>query len=190
MKRYVIIGNGTAAVGCLEGIRTSDKEAQVTIVSEERHHVYSRPLISYYFEGKTDLSRMLYRPRDFYEKMGCTVLYGLRAERIDPENKQVVLSDGSLLGYDALCVTTGSTPFVPPVKGLDSVGKKFTFMTLDDTLKIESALNKDSRVLIVGAGLIGLKCAEGLHGRVQSIVVTDISTVCSHTRFRAPAQRI
>jgi NAD(P)H-nitrite reductase large subunit len=50
-----------------------------------------------------------------------------------------------------------------------------SFMTLDDALAIEGEVSKDSRVLILGAGLIGLKAAEGLHGRVGSITVTDIS---------------
>ncbi|HOA85028.1 MAG: NAD(P)/FAD-dependent oxidoreductase [Clostridiales bacterium] len=175
MKNYVIIGNGTAAAGCLEGIRSVDKEASVTIISEESRHVYSRPLISYYLEGKTDLHRMLYRPYDFYEKNNCKVLYSLRAERIDPAQKKVLLSDGSQLSYDALCVATGSVPFVPDIKGLEGVGKKFTFMTLDDALAIEGEVSKDSRVLILGAGLIGLKAAEGLHKRAGSISVTDIS---------------
>ena len=70
VKHYVIIGNGTAAVGCIEGIRAHDSEAAITVVSREAHHVYCRPLISYYLEGKTDLERIKYRPDDFYEKNG------------------------------------------------------------------------------------------------------------------------
>ncbi|HCR44131.1 MAG TPA: NAD(P)/FAD-dependent oxidoreductase, partial [Ruminococcaceae bacterium] len=35
--------------------------------------------------------------------------------------------------------------------------------------------NKESRVLIIGAGLIGLKCAEGIYGRVKSITVVDMA---------------
>ncbi|MGI6214050.1 MAG: NAD(P)/FAD-dependent oxidoreductase [Christensenellales bacterium] len=175
MKRYVIVGNGAAAIGCLEGIRSIDKASAVTIVSKERHHTYCRPLISYYLEGKTDLARMMYRPADFYEEKSCTVIYGECAERIDAEGKRVILHNGAAMDYDALCVTSGSSPFIPPMNGLDSVNKKFTFMTLDDALDIEKAIDKDSRILIIGAGLIGLKCAEGLSGRVGSIIVTDIA---------------
>ena len=42
---YVIIGNSAAAVGCIEGIRKNDKENKITVISEEKHHTYSRPLI-------------------------------------------------------------------------------------------------------------------------------------------------
>ena len=86
-----------------------------------------------------------------------------------------MLDDGAELSYTEVCVATGSAPFVPSFEGLDTVEKKFSFMTLDDTFALEKAINKDSKVLIVGAGLIGLKCAEGLHGRVASITVCDLA---------------
>ncbi|MBP3305329.1 MAG: NAD(P)/FAD-dependent oxidoreductase [Oscillospiraceae bacterium] len=175
MKQYVIIGNGVAAAGCIEGIRSTDSEGRICVVSGENHPVYCRPLISYYLEGKTDLGRMRYREEDYYEKMGCDVLYGRKAAKINGADKTVTLDDGSLLPYDSLCVAAGSSPFVPPFAGLDTVEKKFSFMTLDDALALEAAVNPDSRVLIVGAGLIGLKCAEGLKERVASITVCDLA---------------
>ena len=175
MKQYVIIGNGVAAAGCIEGIRSVDKDSKITVVSEENHPVYCRPLISYYLENKTAPERMNYRSADFYEKMGCDVFYGKKVIRIDADSKKVVLDDDAEFPYTEVCAATGSAPFVPPFEGLDMVEKKFSFMTLDDTFALEKAIDKDSKVLIIGAGLIGLKCAEGLHGRVASITVCDLA---------------
>ncbi|MBP5271000.1 MAG: FAD-dependent oxidoreductase, partial [Clostridia bacterium] len=175
MKRYVIIGNGTAAVGCVEGIRSLDADGDITVISAENHAVYSRPLISYLLEGKTDTERMKYRPDGFYEKNGCRVLFGRSAVSVDPVKKLVELDNGECLEYDALCSATGSRPVVPPFEGLDKVKIKFSFMTLDDALALEKALDKDARVLIVGAGLIGLKCAEGIRERVGKITVCDLA---------------
>lgn len=175
MKKYVIIGNGTAAVGCIEGIRTLDKDGKITVISAENHHVYSRPLISYYLEGKTDLQKMKYRGDGFYKDNGCNVIYGKTAVSIDPEKKTVTLDDNEKVDYDELCVAAGSRPFVPPFEGLETVTQKFGFMTLDDALSLEKALTNDSRVLIVGAGLIGLKCAEGIAERVKEITVCDLA---------------
>ncbi|MBQ2887769.1 MAG: NAD(P)/FAD-dependent oxidoreductase [Firmicutes bacterium] len=175
LKQYVIIGNGVAAAGSIEGIRSADTTGQITVISQEVHPVYCRPLISYYLEGKTDLQRMQYRSADFYDKMGCQVLYGRIATKLDTAAQTVTLDDGTTLPYDELCIAAGSAPFVPPINGLDTVPDKFTFMTLDDTLALEQTIRPDSRVLIIGAGLIGLKCAEGLQGRVGSITVCDLS---------------
>ena len=172
---YVIIGNSIAAVGAVEGIRQVDADSPITIVGKENHPVYARPLISYLLEGKTDEARMRYRPQDFYEKNGVRLLAGRTAEAIDPESKKVLLSDGSQLAYDRLLCATGSAPFVPPFAGLERVKRQFTFLTLDDARALEAALTPQARVLIVGAGLIGLKCAEGIAARVGRITVMDLS---------------
>ena len=175
MKRYVIIGNGTAAAGCIEGIRSADAEGSITVISAENHPVYCRPLISYYLEKKTDLRRMNYRADSFYADNHADVRYGIQASGIDADAKEIMLDNGEKLPYDALCVCTGSAPFIPPMQGLETVQNKFPFMTIDDALALEKAVTPESRVLIIGAGLIGLKCAEGLHGRVQQITVCDLA---------------
>ncbi len=175
MKRYVIVGNGAAAAGCIEGIRSVDAENEITVVSEEKYAVYCRPLISYYLEGKTDLARMRYRGEDFYEQNRCRVLYGRRAIRILDDVHETELDDGERMPYAALCLATGSSPFVPPFEGLDSVKNRHSFMTLDDALSLERDIGEHSKVLIVGAGLIGLKCAEGIIDRVESVTVCDLA---------------
>ena len=175
MKQYVIIGNGVAATGCIEGIRSVDKEGSITVVSEENHEVYCRPLISYYLEKKTDLERMRYRDEAFYERMGCQVLYGKKAVSINKEKKEALLDDGSVLPYTSLCLATGSSPFLPSFEGLDTVPEKYSFLTLDDALALEEAISDTSRVLIIGAGLIGLKCAEGICKRAASVTVCDLA---------------
>ena len=175
MAEYVIIGNGVAATACVEGIRSRDTVSPITVVSGEKHPAYCRPLISYYLEGRTTIEKMRYRPADFYEKNGVKVLCGVKANSVDAGAKTVALDDGSSLSYTALCVAAGSSPFVPPFKGLDTVEKKFSFMTIDDTLALEEAITPESRVFIVGAGLIGLKCAEGIAERVKSVTVCDLA---------------
>ncbi len=175
MKQYVIIGNGVAAVGCIEGIRSVDPTGPITVISAEDHAVYCRPLISYYLEGKTDLDRMQYRPQDFYKEMKCRVLYGRKVLHIRQDVQEVEVDDGTRLPYTELCLATGSSPFVPPFLGLDSVSEQYSFMTLDDALALEQGIAPTSRVLIVGAGLIGLKCAEGIVKRVASVTVCDLA---------------
>lgn len=175
MKQYVVIGNGIAAAGCIEGIRSMDTESQIVAVSKENHPVYCRPLISYYLEGKTTLDKIGYRSDDFYKQNRCEVLYNETAIQIDYENKAVVLSKGSTIPFSELCVAAGSSPFIPSFDGLDSVKNRFSFMTLDDAFTLEKAISPETRVLIIGAGLIGLKCAEGLHNRVKSITVCDLA---------------
>jgi len=173
--RYVIIGNSIAAAGCIEGIRRADPDGPVTVVGREPYHVYSRPLISYLLLGKTSRERMLYRPADFYEKNGAALLAGKSAVKLDPAAHTVALDNGAELPYDRLLVSTGSRAFVPPIKGLDTVGGYHTFITVDDALALDRAADKSANVLIIGAGLIGLKCAEGILHKVRHVTVVDMA---------------
>lgn len=172
---YVIIGNSAAAVGCIEGIRSVDPKGKITVISREPYHTYSRPLISYLLCGKTDEERMKYRGDDFYEKNQVSALLGTAVNKIEPDKKCVVLESGQEVPYDKLLIATGSRPFIPPMEGLDGVDRKYTFMSLDDAKALEGALTPESRVLVIGAGLIGLKCVEGISGKVKEITVVDLA---------------
>ena len=175
MRRYAIIGGGVAGINCIEGIRGIDADGPITLVSAEEDSNYGRPLISYLLEGKTDEERMSYRGRDFYRRMGVEALHGVSAERIDAAAGTVALSDGSELAYDELCVACGSSPFVPPLAGLETVPRRFPFMTLADARALAQSVGPGTRVLIIGGGLIGLKCAEGLHAITNRITVCDLA---------------
>ena len=78
-----------------------------------------------------------------------------------PETGPCGLSTGERLAYDRLLAATGSRPFVPPIPGLETVERTFCFQTLSDASALAEALRPESRVLILGAGLTGVKCAEG-----------------------------
>lgn len=171
--KYVIIGNSAAAVGCIEGIRKVDTKGEITVISDETHHTYSRPLISYYLLGKVTRETMHYRDENFYKDNNVTALLGEKAVKID--KKEVTLESGKTVPFDKLLIATGSSPFVPPMKGLDSVENKFSFMKFDDALALENVLTPASKVLIVGAGLIGLKCAEGIGRITKDITVVDLA---------------
>lgn len=175
MSKIVIIGNSAAAIGCVEGIRSVDKASEILLISNEKYHTYSRPLISYLLYGKTDEQRMKYRPDSFYADNMVDVMLGKTAVSVDPKAKNVKLASGEVVSYDKLMVATGSSPFVPPMKGLDTVEKKFTFMTLDDAHALGEAITPESRVLVIGAGLIGLKCVEGIADKVGEIAVVDMA---------------
>ena len=175
MKKYLVIGGSIAGVSCVEGIRSRDGEGEITLVTAEPFSNYGRPLISYYLEGKTDIPRMSWRGEDFFEKNRVAVRHAVTAEKLEPEAKRVILSTGETLGYDALCLCTGSAPFSPRFEGLETVENRFFFTTLSDALALEKTVTKESRVLIVGAGFIGLKCAEGLRDRAASVTVCDLA---------------
>jgi NAD(P)H-nitrite reductase large subunit len=98
---------------------------------------------------------------DFYEKMNVTPLLGKRAVSVDFEKKVAVLDSGEEVKYGKLLLATGGKPFIPPMEGFDkSLKNVFSFVSLDDALGIERILPDSEKVVILGAGVIGLMAAE------------------------------
>ncbi|MCL2088669.1 MAG: FAD-dependent oxidoreductase [Oscillospiraceae bacterium] len=172
--KYVIIGNSAAGIGAIEGIRQIDKSGEITVITNEPYHTYSRPLISYLLQGKVSEQGMDYRDRDFYADNKITLVIS-QATRVEPESKQVLLADGGSIPYDKLLIAAGSSAFVPPIEGLETVDRKHTFVCYDDAKQLDRSLKGDERVLIVGGGLVGLKCAEGILSRVSAVTVVDLA---------------
>lgn len=173
--KYVIIGNSAAAIGTIQGIRLVDKTGQIVVISDEKYHTYSRPLISYWLKEQVTEENMRYRGEDFYEENDVDTLFETRVTKINPDRKTVTIENGNEISYDKLMVATGSKPFVPPMEGLDKVAKKFTFMKLDDAKAVREAVSEGAKALIVGAGLIGLKAAEALEHYGADMTVIDLA---------------
>jgi len=183
---YLIIGNSAAAIGAVEGIRSKDREGKITLISDEPYHTYSRPLISYYLGGKVSLEKMAYRREDYYREQQVTPLLGKKALELNPRDRRVVLDDGQSLGYDQLLLATGGKPFIPPLDGTDKEGVH-TFLKLDDAVKLREEVEAGTRVVVIGAGLIGLKAAEGLAALGADITVVELADRVLSTILSADA---
>ena len=189
--RYVIIGNSAAAVGAVEAIRQHDAENPITIISDETHHVYSRPLVCHLLGEMVDEERMYYRPPDFYEQHQVEPMLGVRATGIDTQAKTVSLAGGGTVAYDRLLLAVGGKPFVPPVEGIDLDGV-FTFTKWEDAQKIDRYI-KDNDVqsaLIVGGGLIGIKAVKALMARGLRLTVVELADRILSTSFDHTASKL
>jgi len=173
---YVIVGNGAASIGAVNGIRRYDTESRIIVVSEENVPTYGRPLISYYLAGKTTKDKMNLRPPIFYEKHKVESILGVRAESLDANKKALTLSNGDRLRYEKLLLATGGKPFIPPTKGLKGPDI-YTFTTLADADALDKRCREGlSKVVVIGGGLIGLKAAESLNDRGVSVTIVELAS--------------
>lgn len=169
---YVIVGNSAAAAGAIESIRRQDREGSITVVSNEKEHIYSRPLIAHYLAGEVDEERMPYRPLDFYRTHGVETLLGVSATGLDPIAKELGTDNGTLT-YDRLLITTGSKAAVPPLKGIDLEGVS-TFQTYEQARALKSMLSPGVKAVVIGAGLIGMRAAYGLHEAGAQVTIVEM----------------
>ena len=172
---YLIIGNSCAGTSCAAEIRNIDKKGNITILSEENFPAYGRPLISYFLQGKQTLETIKYKKEDFYTKNKITVKLNSKVQSINTTKKEVVCVNKETYKYDKLLIATGSIPFVPPVNGIEKHKNVYTFLNIESVRNIQKVVNKNSDVVIIGAGLIGLKAAEALAEQVKSVKVCDMA---------------
>jgi NAD(P)H-nitrite reductase large subunit len=173
---YVIIGNSASGVAAAQAIRECDKKNRITVISDEPHSNYSRPLISYLLGKKVVLDKMVYRGKDFYRDNKVELFLNKKAAKLDPEKKWVILSDGQKIWFDKLLIATGGTPTVPEVKGSNLNGV-FTFTKLSDAQKIETYIkaNKVKEAIVIGGGLIGLKATEALIELKIKVTIVELA---------------
>ncbi len=195
--KYLIIGNSAAAVGAVEAIRRNDKGNSITIISDEPHHVYSRPLISYLLAGHTKEDKMYYRDKNFYKENNVETVFNKRVTGVDTKKKQVILDNkgqgargkGQAIEYDKLLIATGGTPFVPPIKGKDRKNV-YTFTKWSDAEEIIKISKKVQKAVVIGAGMIGLKAIEGLNAIGIDVTVVELAPEVLSRALDKDASRI
>lgn len=170
--KFVIIGNGIAALQAAENIRKNDGESKITMISREKYNTYYRVKLSHLLGQQFDLGKLYVKPDQWYEDNNIDVLLKRNVLSVDTDKKIVKLDDGSILTYDVLIVASGSHSFVPPVKGNDKKGV-YAVRSLDDVEKLNEYINGKKRGVVVGGGLLGLEAAWSLRQTGYDMTVIE-----------------
>ena len=169
-QRQLIIGNSAAALNAVKAIRENNSTDPITLVSAERHYAYSPVLLPYYVSKKIKRPALFLADEHFYQQNGVELILGNPATRVDPQNRQVILANDDILGYDNLLIATGSSPKALGIPGEDLAGV-FTLKTVDDADKLVKAAAAMKDVVILGGGLIGLQAANALYREGRNIKI-------------------
>ena len=189
---YLILGNGAAAVNGVEAIRRLDAAGSIGLVARESEHAYSRPLITYRLAGAVDDAGMDYRGREFYRQLAVEARLGAEAASLETARRQVRLRDGTALGFGKLLIATGGAPIRPPIEGSDTAGV-FTFTTWADERAVDEWIGRHDMThgaVVLGGGLIGLKCVEALSARKVPTTVVELADRILPVTFDHDASRL
>ncbi|MBI1910581.1 MAG: NAD(P)/FAD-dependent oxidoreductase [Deltaproteobacteria bacterium] len=173
-KRLAVIGAGMAANACVEEIsRLAPDGFEITVFGAEKHLNYNRVLLSYVLTGEKSLDDISLHKKQWYEERGINLLTGSRVAEIRRGRKVIVTGNGLEADYDKLIISTGSVPFVPPIKGVDKKGV-VSFRDIDDCEKIKKMAGKGARAVVLGGGLLGLEAAHGLKNLGMEVTVVHL----------------
>jgi assimilatory nitrate reductase electron transfer subunit len=169
--RVVVVGNGMAAARLVAELRSRDEDLRITVYGEEDHPAYNRILLADVLAGRYPAKSIALPCRG----EGVDVRRGVAVTAIDRAARTVTGADGSTTAYDALVLATGSSPVLPPLRGLhDTAGDLrrgvFSFRTLDDCAGLLAAVGQADagrlpRVVVIGGGLLGVGAARALAQR-------------------------
>ncbi len=182
-KHVVIIGNGIAGVTAARFIRKGS-DFQITMISAETRHFYSRTALMYIYMGHMRYQDTKPYEDDFWEKNRIGLVYD-RVTHIDTENKLLSLQAGRSINYDILIIATGSTSRFFGWPGQDLKGVQGLY-GIPDLERMEAFTKDINRAVVVGGGLIGIEMVEMLHARY--IPVTFLVREKSYFDYLLPAE--
>ncbi|MBU4314969.1 FAD-dependent oxidoreductase [Patescibacteria group bacterium] len=158
--QFVIIGGGIAGTTCAQELRKLNADAQITILEQEPHRLYSKVLLARYVTGELERERLFLKTEDWYTANNIELITEIRVESIDTINKHVAISDGREIPYDKLLIASGQEPRL--VK--DNLPGIVYFRSLDDAETLKALINKlntkpaeERRMIIVGGSFISME---------------------------------
>jgi NADPH-dependent 2,4-dienoyl-CoA reductase/sulfur reductase-like enzyme/peroxiredoxin family protein/TusA-related sulfurtransferase/rhodanese-related sulfurtransferase len=181
--KHVIIGGVAGGATAAARIRRADESAEIILLEKGKYISYANCGLPYYIGGViADRDKLFVQtPEGFGQRFNIDVRVENEVTAIDTTAKTVTVqkTDGTSYteSYDKLLLSPGSTPVVPPLKGIDSEGI-FTLRNVDDTDRIKQYLttHKVQDAVVVGGGFIGLEMAENLQhagARVSIVEMAD-----------------
>lgn len=156
-RRVLVVGGGIARVHAALGARAADSDAQISVFSEEDCLPYDRTALSKDVLMATAApSAQLLFPQAHYEEQRVQLQCGERIVSIDSARKQITTQAGVSHDYDALILATGTSPRRLPGTDAQDV---FYLRTHADATALQPKLKQARRLIVIGAGLIGLEVA-------------------------------
>ncbi|QGK72493.1 NAD(P)/FAD-dependent oxidoreductase [Allosaccharopolyspora coralli] len=176
MPAYLVIGGGLAGAKTAEALRARGVDGPVILLCEEQRLPYERPPLSKdYLAGNGTPDDFTVHTGQWYDEHDVDVQLGVRADAVNTGSHEVVLADGSVLGYDKLVLATGSRPRRLHVPGTDARGVHF-LRRVADTDRLRSSWDSASAVVVIGGGWIGLEAAAVARGRGLPVTVVEAAS--------------
>ncbi|MFD9006326.1 NAD(P)/FAD-dependent oxidoreductase [Streptomyces sp. NPDC059582] len=156
--RIVIVGAGQAGYQSAAFLRERGHAGPLTLIGDEGVLAYERPPLSKaYLTGEVGEEQLWLRPETFYTRRAIERVTG-SVVALERAARRVRLGDGRVYGYDHLVMATGARARTPAVPGAGLRGVH-TLRTLADAAALKTQLARAGRVVVVGAGFVGLEFA-------------------------------
>lgn len=178
--KIIVIGGVAAGMSAASKIRRLDKEADVVVYEQGTFLSYGACGLPYYAAGiNPDYRNMIARTQQEFEQLGITVRTQCQVIKVIPEEKTIFvrnLATGDVFFdiYDKLLIATGAKAFVPQISGTN-LKQVHVLKTMEDGFRLRESIAelKESHVVVVGGGYIGIEVAETLKSVGKTVEVIE-----------------
>ena len=172
MQNIVIVGASLAGTRAAETLRTEGYTGTITMVGDEPHKPYDRPPLSKNFlSGEWDVERIALRKPEVLDELNITWKLGAAATSLNTSTSTLTLATGETITYDGLIIATGGVvrrlPNQPQLQGIH------VLRSVDDATALREELVAGARVVVIGAGFIGLEAAATATKRGAQVTVLE-----------------
>jgi len=158
-KRVAIIGAGQAGGQAAYSLRLAGYEGAITLIGDEPAPPYQRPPLSKaYFKGEMEAERLFLKPLEYYAEHQIDLITGKTVKAIDLQARQVEIAGGQVVTWDRLVIATGARPRKLAIEGAH-LNNILELRTLADVDRLKQLAVLGARLVVVGAGYIGLEAA-------------------------------
>jgi NADPH-dependent 2,4-dienoyl-CoA reductase/sulfur reductase-like enzyme len=172
MTTFVIAGGGLAGAKAAETLRTEGFDGEVVLFGREPERPYERPpLTKGYLQGKDDRESVFVHQAGWYDQHDVDLRSGVTVAMVDPA-AHLVTFDGGTVGYDRLLLTTGASARRLDIPGAGLENVRY-LRTLPESEALRARFTSGARVVIVGAGWIGLETAAAARTAGCSVTVVE-----------------
>ncbi|MBV5263033.1 FAD-dependent oxidoreductase [Pinisolibacter sp. B13] len=169
----VIVGAGQAGLQIAESLRSEGWEGPIRLLGDEPHPPYHRPPLSKaWLLGEAIEAQVGIRGPEFLERKGIEHVMAREVAAIDPAARSLTFEGGETLRWAGLALATGARPRGLPVPGADLDGV-MALRSLDDATRLAARLAPGVRVVVIGAGFIGLEVAAAAVKRGCEVTVVE-----------------
>jgi 3-phenylpropionate/trans-cinnamate dioxygenase ferredoxin reductase subunit len=173
-QTFVVVGASLAGAKAAETLREEGFTGHIVLIGEETERPYERPPLSKgHLLGSEEPDNVFVHEPGWYAEHDVELRLGTRVTEVDRPAKQVVLADGERVGYDRLLLATGSVVRRLDLPGGDLAGVEY-LRRLPDAGRISAALAEGRRIVVVGAGWIGLEVAAAARQRGAEVTVVEM----------------
>tara|TARA_B110001454_G_scaffold213196_1_gene230995 strand:- start:1671 stop:4184 length:2514 start_codon:yes stop_codon:yes gene_type:complete len=168
MKTIIVVGNGMVGYKFCEKFVTASGNGnfKVIVFGEEPRPAYDRVHLSEFFENQ-DAKALEMAPAEWYQENDIDLIVDERVSDIQRTTKTIITAKNRVFNYDYLVLATGSSAFVPPIKGVEKEGV-FVYRTIEDlegmlgyAAKLKEK-NPNARAAVLGGGLLGLEAGKAV----------------------------